>query len=195
MAKNLYCLGISCSPRKDGNTSILLDRAMEGARDGGARVETVNLRELCFSPCTGCNGCFEQGQCVLKDDMQDLYQKVLAADRLIIAGPIFSMGLNALGKAFIDRGQRFWAAKYVLKKPVIEKKDRPVRQGIFISAAGSNLPGVFDGAVRVVKYYYLMMETQLVGTYLYPNTDDKGDILKNPAALEEVFKAGLNLIE
>jgi len=195
MTKPLYCLGISCSPRKEGNTSILLDRAIAGAKEAGALVETVNLRDLCFSPCIGCNGCFKTGQCVLQDDMQTLYQKVLTADRLIIAGPIFSMGLNAQGKAFIDRGQRFWATKYILKEPVIKEKDRPPRRGIFISAAGSNLPGVFDGAVRVVKYYFLMIETEFAGSYLYPLTDDKGDILKNPAALEEVHKAGMDLAE
>jgi multimeric flavodoxin WrbA len=193
--KPIKCLGIGCSPRRGGNTDILLGRAMEGARDCGAEVETLYLRDFEFGPCVGCDGCRKDGQCVIKDDMQDIYVKLLAADRVILAAPIFSMGINAQAKALIDRAQRFWSTIYVLKRPVIEdKENRPGRKGLFISAAGTDLPGVFSGAQRTVKYYFKMLEMEYAGEHLFTLVDDKGDILKHPDYLSEVYEAGKQLV-
>ena len=115
----ITCIGISCSPRRGGNTSLLLEQALEGVARGGARTELITLSDCSFKPCQGCNACSRDGECILKDDMQQIYQKLLAADRLILAAPIFSMNLNAQAKALIDRSQRFWSTKFILKRPVI----------------------------------------------------------------------------
>lgn len=72
---------------------------------------------------------------------------------------------------------------------------RPVRRGIFISAAGTNLKGVFDGSLRVAQYFYKMLEIKLEGSHCYPQTDKKGAILENAQALEDVFLAGKILAE
>lgn len=190
----LKCLGIGCSPRVKGNTSILLERAMEGAEAAGAQCETIYLRNLKFSPCIACDGCHREGQCIVKDDMQLIYEKLLTADRFVLAAPIFSMGMNAMGKALIDRGQRFWATKYVLDRPVTERPEGLERNGIFLSAAGTDLPGLFDCAVRTVKYYYKMLEINYLGQYCYSRVDAKGEILSRPEALEQVYRAGQHLV-
>ncbi len=190
----INCLAIGCSPRAQGNTSILLDRAVLGAEAGGARCEKVFLRSYKFSPCIACDGCHKEGKCVVKDDMQLIYDKLLAADRLILAAPIFSMGINALGKALIDRGQRFWATKYILHRPVAPRPEGPERRGIFLSVAGTDLPGVFDCAVRCVKYYYKMLDVNYLNQYCYSKVDAKGEILNHPTALKQVFQAGFDLV-
>ncbi|HWJ04087.1 MAG TPA: NAD(P)H-dependent oxidoreductase [Verrucomicrobiae bacterium] len=187
------CLGIGCSPRKDGNTSILLERAVDGAKASGAECEILFLRDYQFSPCIACDGCHKLGKCVVKDDMQIIYAKLLAADRLILAAPIFAMGINAQAKALIDRGQRFWATKYILNQPVAPRPEGPDRKGIYLSAAGTDLPGVFDCAIRSVRYFYKMLDIKYLDSYCYPKIDAKGQIHELPSALEEVYKAGLAL--
>lgn len=194
--EKLKCLGLACSPRQGGNTTLLLERALRGAASAGAEVELIRLADYNISPCQACDLCSRDGKCILKDDAAIIFEKILKADRVIMAAPIFAMGLNAQAKTLVDRSQRFWATKYVLKKPVIENPQmRPARRGIFISAAGTNLKGVFDGAQRVVQYFYKMLEIKLEGSHCYPQTDKRGAILENAQALEEVFQAGKRLVE
>jgi len=191
LQKPVKCLGIACSPRVRGNTTTLLEKALEGAGKGGAETELLMLGRFKFAPCIACNGCFKEGRCVVPDDMQIIYEKLLEADRILIAAPIFSMGICAQAKALVDRGQRFWATKYILKRPVIEQNNHlPARRGIFISCAGSDLPDVFSGAERVVRYYFKMLEVEYAGSYLYRQVDEPGTIHRRPEALREVFQAG-----
>lgn len=190
----IFCLGIATSPRLSGNTTILLEKALAGAAAAGARTELVTLNSFSFSPCLACDGCFKEGKCVVQDDMQLIYEKLLSADRIILAAPIFSMGMCAQAKAMVDRTQRFWSTKYVLSRDVIiDKENRPSRKGIFISTAGSNHKNVFDGALQVAKYFFLMLEAEFAGNYCYPQADEKGTILNHPEALQEVYRAGLDL--
>src|SRR3990170_8115852 len=107
-------LGISASPRLKGNSDLLLRQALAGAESAGAEVEYVRLAELKISPCIECNACYKTGRCVIEDDYQQLMQKVIDADRLIFATPIFFMTVSAQAKLFIDRCQCLWANKYIL---------------------------------------------------------------------------------
>ncbi len=193
-SESVYCLGLTTSPRKGGNTEILLRKALKGAEKAGARTELVDISTYRFSPCLACDGCFKEGRCVVKDDMQVIYEKILAADRIILAAPIFSMGMCAQAKTMVDRTQRFWATKYVLKRMVIpEANDRPPRKGIFISASGSNHKNVFAGALQVAKYFFLMIEAEFTGSYCYSELEEKGAVLNHPDILSEVFEAGNSL--
>jgi multimeric flavodoxin WrbA len=194
MNKKIKCLGIAGSPRQGGNTGILLSEALAGAAEAGAETELIKLRDFRFAGCIGCDGCFKEGECVVQDDMQQIYPKLLEADRIILTAPIFSMGMNAQAKAMVDRCQRFWSTKYVLKRSVIEDAAaRPPRRGLFISAAGSNLPKVFDGAEQVARYFFKMLEMDYLGSYTYKQVDEKGAIRQWPEALKEVREAGRRL--
>ena len=128
-------LGISTSPRLNGNSDLLLRRALAGAESAGAEVEYVRLTDLKIGPCIECNSCFATGVCVLEDDYPELLKKILGADRLIFATPVFFMSVCAQAKMLIDRGQCLWAAKYILKKsPIAEKDDR---EAMVIAVGGS----------------------------------------------------------
>lgn len=189
------CLAVACSPRRGGNTDLLARRALEGVKAADAEGEIIYLRDYRYAPCMACDGCFKKGRCVVKDDASLVFEKILEADRVIFAAPIFSMGICAQAKMLIDRSQQFWACKYVLHRPIVEdEKKRPDRQGIFISAAGTNLPGIFDGSTRVVKYFFKMLDIQMKGFYGYPKVDRKGDILEHPDAMVEVYEAGKKLV-
>jgi len=174
----------------------MLDMALEGAANGGAKTELISLNNFRFSPCIACNGCMSEGKCVVKDDMQLIYEKLLNTDRIILAAPIFSMGMCAQAKAMVDRTQRFWATKYILKKPVIgDKGRRPTRRGMLLCAAGSNHKNVFDGAVQVAKYFFLMLEAEYAGSHCFQQIDEKGAVLSRQDVLREVYQAGYDLVQ
>jgi len=186
-------LGISTSPRLKGNTDILLNEALRGAKSKGAKVEKILLKNLRISPCLECDRCFKKGECVIKDGMQVLYKKFIATDRLVFASPIYFMAHCAQAKMVIDRCQALWARKYVLKRALFEKKPHPPRKGLFHSVGGAKGKKVFNGAKVTMKYFFDVLEMKYNGDLLYEQVDKKGAILNHPTAMKEVFEAGKGL--
>ncbi len=182
----IRCLALACSPRKNGNTTILAKHALESACAAGCDTELLFLTDYNYEPCRACGGCDHTGICVVDDDAKFLYDKILEADRFILAAPIFSMGINGQAKMFIDRAQKFWAAKYLLGGRVVEDEDRPARRGIYLSCAGTAFPDVFAGAIQVVRYFFKVLEIKPLANLCYDKVDEAGAILKKPGALNEV---------
>ena len=97
-------LGIGGSPRKGGNSDILLKQLLKGARDGGAATEEIQLRNYQFQGCIGCERCRKDKQCTgLQDGMQLIYPKIQEAGGLVLISPIYNYNMTALMKALIDR--------------------------------------------------------------------------------------------
>ncbi|HHW41375.1 MAG TPA: flavodoxin family protein [Syntrophomonadaceae bacterium] len=190
---SLSCVALACSPRKEGNTATLARRAVEGFRAGGGRAELLYLTDHKYAPCRACGACNTTGRCVLRDDAGPLFDRILACDRFILAAPIFSMGICAQAKAFIDRSQQFWANRNRLGRSLFEGANRPERRGIYIGCAGTRLPNVFDGAVQVVRYFFKILEIEPVAYLCYPGVDTEGEIYGNPAALQEAYEEGKKL--
>jgi len=186
-------LGIFGSPRRGGNTDLLLEEALKGAAGQGARVEGIYLRDLRIHPCRECLGCFKDGACVIADDMQRLYPLLLAADVVILASPIFFYGITAWAKAMVDRCQALWARKYVLHDPALNTKDKQ-RRGFFISVGGTKGQRTFEGAILTVKYFFDAFNVHYAGELLFRSIDAPGDILKHPEALPQASAAGRKLV-
>jgi putative NADPH-quinone reductase len=187
-------LGLAGSPRRRGNTETLLDWVLEAAAEAGAEVKKLRLRELDIRGCVACEGCFDDGACVQHDDMQELYPQLKEADSLVLAAPIFSMGMAAQAKAMVDRCQPFWAIKYVLRQRVIPE-GRPERRGAYLSCAGTDYEDVFAGANQVARYFFHVLEAVPSGDILCPKVDARGDILKFPGAREAAADLGRRLAE
>jgi len=185
-------LAIAGSPRRDGNTDLLLQEVVRGAESQGAEVKAIFLRDLCIAPCRHCDRCLETGRCVLEDDMQWIYAWLRSADRLALASPVFFMGLTAQTKAMIDRCQALWVLKHVLKLPVATNEGRE-RRGLFISVGGTRGPKLFEPAMATVKIFFRTLEFTYAGNLLYRGIDQKGAILSHPTALSEAFEAGKKL--
>lgn len=96
-------LGLSCSPRKQGNTVTLLEEALKGAQQEGAEVELYSVSGKKIEPCDGCWTCTKTGECHIKDDMQELYNKMVAADGIIFGTPIYFHSMASQTKTIIDR--------------------------------------------------------------------------------------------
>jgi len=170
----------------------MLDAAAEGARSAGAGVEKVALRDLGFKPCLNCWGCSKTGRCVLNDEYRALNEKLRAADRLILASPIYMGSLSAQMKCLVDRGQPFWAEKYLLKR---EPEPREIeRRALLVSCGGFKRGDKFlANAEEIVKIYLLCQDVRYVGSVFEPGVDEKGAIDDHPEALERCRAAGAEL--
>jgi len=184
-------LGIMGSPRRQSNTEILLDKALEGAGEAGADVEKVLVSKLKISPCLEIYACLKDGDCAIKDDMQLLYKKLLEADHIMFASPMFFYGITSQAKAIIDRCQALWVRRHVLG---MGKEDNRVRRGVFISVGATQGKRLFDGAVLTVKYFFDAIGVKYSGDLLVRGIDKKGQIEEHPAALEDAFHLGQELV-
>jgi multimeric flavodoxin WrbA len=115
-------LAIAGSPRRGGNSDTLLDACIEGARAAGAEVDRLVVAEAGIGACTGCNGCFADGRCVVEDGMQAVYPRIDAAAAIVVATPVFFATVPAVLKAIYDRCQPYWARRYVLHEPVARRR-------------------------------------------------------------------------
>jgi len=184
-------LGIMGSPRRRSNTEILLDRALAGAKEAGAEVEKVVLSQLKISPCREIYACLKDGNCAIKDDMQWLYAKLLEADYIIFASPIFFYSITGQAKAMVDRCQALWVRRYVLG---MGKEDSRTRRGVFISVGATRGKRLFDGAVLTVKYFFEAVGVKYAGDLLIRGIDSKAQIKEHPTAVQDAFRLGQQLV-
>jgi len=186
-------LGIAGSPRRGGNTDLLLEEALRGAAGWGVEVETIVLSDLDITPCQHCDACFEKGVCRIKDDMQMVYGKLEEADGVVLSFPVQFLGPPAPVKVMIDRGQALWARKYLLKIPPLG--DERHRKGLLLSVGGMKLTHLFEPSVMIVKAWFRVLDIEYIGELTFPGVDEKGVITKHPDALQQAFAAGKKLAE
>jgi multimeric flavodoxin WrbA len=188
-------LGISGSPHRHGNTETLLDKFLDGAHEAGAAVEKVVLRDLLYSPCRGCNACHKTGDCIIQDDAIGLYEKIRAADCIAVASPIYTMGITAELKGFIDRGQYLWARKFVLKTLYFTDEHIKRHKGIFVSTAGLGWDRVFDGAFPVITALFNSVGFEYYDNIIANDMDQFGGIRQHPTALSEAYEKGQKVVK
>ncbi|MDK2974106.1 MAG: hypothetical protein PWP08_477 [Methanofollis sp.] len=191
---DIKVLGISGSPRRHGNTETLLDSFLAGAEEAGAGIEKIVLRDLKYATCTGCNACHNSGVCVMKDDLTKLYKKILEVDILAVASPIYSMGITAGLKGFIDRGQYLWAKKFVLKKLYFSTEHIKQHKGLFISTAGQSWNDVFDAAYPIVTAFFDSTGFEYYDNVIANNMDAYGGIQGHPTALADAKTKGEEVV-
>ena len=192
--RELKVLGIAGSPRRGGNTDLLLAEVMRGAASRGAKVKTLILSDLKIASCQHCDACLETGRCKIEDDMQMIFDKLAQADRIVLASPIHFMGVTAQTKAMIDRCQALWARKYILKLPPLGSKPGE-KKGLFISVGGRGGTNLFEPALATVKALFNVLDITYAGELLFPRVDEKGAIAKHPNALRQALLAGQKLTE
>jgi multimeric flavodoxin WrbA len=168
-------LGLSFSPRTGGNTVVLLNQALGGAREEGAETELYTVVGKDIRPCDGCWACRETGQCHIKDEMQDLYDKLLEADGIIFGSPVYFYNMTGQGKTVIDR-------TIALNKP---GRSLANKVGGIVAVAGS------FGLADTVKdlYFYMITRRMLPASFIAAYGGGKGEV-KN---LEKCMKATKDL--
>ncbi|QSZ67582.1 flavodoxin family protein [Methanofollis aquaemaris] len=195
----LHVLAIAGSPRRHGNSETLLDwviAAMQAKGGAGIEVEKITLNEVTVRPCRGCNACERLNRCVQRDDLDWLGPKLLDADCVILAAPIYCMGVCAQAKALIDRAQVFRSRKYVLHLPVVPPERKGRRLGVFLSTAGQTWEDVFDAAVPAVKCFYHVMEIRDadISYLMVKGVDHAGEVKEHPSAAADAETLGKDLV-
>ena len=169
------------SPRKDGNTDLLVKAFAKGASQQH-HVEVVSVHDYKVNPCMGCNACFKNkaNACVQNDDMPLIYEKMSGADMLVIASPVYFYGLSAQLKAVIDRFHNPIRDTFRLKKMAL----------LLVGAA--TLPELFDSILAQYRLCLNFFKLEDAGRVLVRGVKDKGDIM-NTEALQGAIDLGLNV--
>ncbi|UCD56566.1 MAG: flavodoxin family protein [Candidatus Hydrogenedentota bacterium] len=183
-------LAIASSPRKSGNSEILLDSCLEGVARAGMSFEKVRICELKISPCLNCGGCEHTGVCVIDDDMQMLHRKFSESNILIVSSPVFFMGLPAQLKAAVDRCQAIWVRKYLLRRRM---PDLDARRALFIQIGGMKKGKVFEGGLATITAFFATLDYAFFGKLLLNDIDARGAVKSHPTALAQARWMGLEI--
>ncbi len=168
-------LSVSCSPRKNGATVEVLHEVLEGAKEEGADVELYSVAGKKLNGCISCYACKEKGECVLEDDMKELYSKMSKADGIVFGTPIYYYGMTSQAKAIIDRSLSLNTPANSLKNKV----------GGVVTVAGSL------GMVDALKdfYFFFAVKQMLPASYVAMYSGAVDDLKK----LEKGMKAARDL--
>jgi multimeric flavodoxin WrbA len=179
-------LGIVGSPRKGGNTEILVREALTAAKEAGAETEIVLVADKNIAGCDGCSSCRQTGVCHIKDDMQSLYQQLEAADGVIFGTPVYFNNVTAQAKAIIDRTFLF--------RPDRRLKGKVVAPIIALRRVGA-------AQTRNVLYGFFISQGMIPVRAAIGYGREKGDVKQGVAgsqdlsALEEARNAGQEVVQ
>ena len=179
----IQVLGIVGSPRRGGNTEILVDEVLSGAEIAGALAEKIILNKLNINPCQACNSCYKTGQCMHDDDMPKLLEKMELSNLWVLGTPIYWWGPTAQFKAFLDRWycpkhQDFKGKRVILAIPFEGGHPKYARHTVGI------LTDVLD---------YLNIE--LLDTILAPGVGKRGAVREKSVIMKKAYDVGKKAVE
>jgi multimeric flavodoxin WrbA len=189
---NNTVLIVNGSPRGNGNSSFLVTKVVEGLRDGNidVDVEVLNLRSLRIEPCKACNACRaktrKQPYCIIKDDMEQIYEKLVNCRALVLVSPIYWFTITAQMKLFMDR-------MYGL---AIEETHSLVNKPIGIVLVYGDADPYSSGAVNAIRTLedsFKYTGSRIAGI-VYGTANDKGDAEKNTELCTKVVDLGRTLL-
>ena len=168
---------VGSSPRKEGNSDVLCDRFAKGASEAGHEVEKIMLRDKKISPCNACYACMEMHTCVIKDDMADIFQKLLKADVILLASPVYFYSVSAQMKALIDRC-------------LVDHKSLVGKRFYFIITAADPQREAAEGTLAAFRgFIRCLPDAREKGIVYGMGTWDKGDVYRHPS-YEQAYEMG-----
>ena len=170
-------LALAGSPRLKGNSTSLLKLAVESAALNGHQVDLIHAARLKVQPCLGCDGCKKGPACVVRDDMDLVYELIREADVLVISTPIYFYSMSGWLKAVIDR-------TYALIAPDSSSRVRPGKNVYVITTQEESDPADGQAVVEVIRRGMAWLSAQVVGSLTAVKVLDPDDHLKQPGLLE-----------
>ena len=180
-------LGILGSPRVGGNSDILLEQALAGAKDAGGEVEKIVLSKKKISGCMDCGKCNETGVCVIKDDMQEIHKKILEADVVIHSVPVYFWAMTSQMKAYLDRWCAFFDAQWRIHK-AYRSKMKVKRIGL-ITVCGDTNVSTADPIVHSFKNTCQFSGLHLLEV-VQASAAAKGEIANNEDVKKKAYELG-----
>jgi len=177
-------LGIVGSPREGGNTEIMMRAALKAGEQEGAETELIHLTDLNLKPCDGCRTCFETKNCVIKDDVENIFEKMVKADGIIVGSPVYFYNINAQTKTFIDRVGYLHLAR--------GRKAFRNKVGGAIAVAGRS--GLANALSQILLFLTAsrMITAAPVVMALAPS---KGDATKDARGIEDARELGKSMVQ
>ena len=177
----MQVLGLVGSPRKGGNTDILVDAILEGARGRGHVVRKIHLRDHAIGPCVDCRGC-KQGAnvCIVEDGMQQVYPLLDAADAIVFGTPVYWYGPSGHMKQMFDRLRPYFASGRLAGK-----------KALLVSVAGDG-PGEGDLLTEMFRRSLAALKIEFAGHVIGTGYDPK-DVLADRPAMERAAALGAAL--
>ena len=175
-------LGVVGSPRREGNTHILVSKILEGAKEAGASTELILLNDLRIQECDGCHVCWEEQPCCKDDDMNDLYPRIVESDVIVLGTPVYWYGPTALMKGFIDRMVFF-------NCPENREKIRGLSAVITVPFEEESL----ETAMPVVEFFekcFKYLQVRLIGKIIVPGVSGKGEVNQKEEYLCKAYELG-----
>ncbi len=185
MVRIAHILGLMGSPRLRGNTSILLDAVLDGAREAGASVERIDLAKLSIAECDGCLACWKGKDCPKQDDMNGLYPRIIAADAIVLGTPVYWYGPTALLKACVDRFVYFNCPE-----------NRAKVHGMLAATVIPFEEAEHETVAPVITFFEkccAYLEWDLVGQVVAPGVGKLGEVREHPEFLQQARDLGAEL--
>jgi arsenate reductase (thioredoxin) len=188
----MLALGLQGSPRKKGNSDILLSAFMKALEERGARSRILQVARQNIEPCKELTVCERKGLCPIQDDMdREVYALLRRADIIVAASPVFFYNVSAQLKALIDRCQALWARKYMLK---LRDPGHIVRRGFLLAVGATSGKQLFDGFHLTTKYFYDAVDAKYHGSLTFRGVEGRGEIEKHPDMATDVERAATELM-
>jgi multimeric flavodoxin WrbA len=182
------------SRKKRGNTALLLDQAIRGAEEGGCEVSRIAFAHLDPEAAMDAAYCRDPSECPLDNEILEIYRKFQEADGIIIASPVYTMGIPGKLKSLMDLFLAFFYSSYEEKAPLVPDSKRGRRKGLFLSLAGSvDCPTVFDGSITTVTAFFEILDFHYHDDLLVDDMDTILDLHTRPELLKSAYDKGLAL--
>jgi len=180
-------IGVIGSPRKGGNTEILVERVLSGAKEAGAEVEIFKLNELNIRPCQGCNFCQENGRCQQQDDMQRIYDALYTSDALVVGSPIYMSYVTAQTKLFLDR---LYALLEIGEGSRLPSGKKCVL--VYTQGGGTDGEKIMNEIAGFFKWAFNMEIKAIIGNN---NLNPAGEVANRKELLEKAFEVGKEIVK
>jgi multimeric flavodoxin WrbA len=191
----MVVLGIYGSPRKRGNTDLMLDAFLEGVVAAGADIERLYVRDLELKGCIACGHCDRKGFCIQKDDMQKVYPLLEKAERIVVASPVYFYGVTGQLKLLVDRSQAVYMKHELARKEGREATQGLAGSGFLIAAGATKGKRLFECTILSVRYFFDALNMNYAGEICVRDLENKGAVSEHPTALDDCRKAGIEFVK
>lgn len=184
-------LALSASPRRGGNSETLLDEFLVGLTKAGGAFDKIVLSDLKIAPCREDHHCLKTGECSINDDANGLFGKILEAEQIVLASPVFFYALPAHLKALVDRVELYFIRKYSLKRSL----PGAPRKAYVIMVGATEGERTFEGSFATLKEFFSTLNTVIHGRLCYRGIEKMDDLKRRPNLLAEAREAGKKFVE
>ncbi len=182
------------SPRVHGNSSHIASYLKQELAiiKPNSSCDIIWLTRMNIHPCKGCERCSHTAECIIPDDMQNLYHKIINSDMIFFVSPIYFGSITAQMKAFIDRFQPFYGAKYILNQPKIPEDNSKL--ALLITVSGRKNQRFHENAKEIIVVFCLNSNIKLGSDLYLSEIDSPGEVNQKPDALNKISELARLLV-